>query len=60
VPDFADLLRLKLPEEEADELRRHERTGRPLGSEAFVARISKMLGRDLVPGKAGRKPKRGR
>ena len=36
---------------------RHERTGRPLGDEGFVQRLSKLLGRDLVPKKPGRKAK---
>jgi putative transposase len=60
VPDFAELLRMTLPKEEADVLRRHERTGRPLGDEAFVAKVSGLVRRDLAPGKAGRKPKKRR
>ncbi len=40
------------------ELRRHERTGRPLGSEGFRARLERMLGRVLHPARPGRKPKR--
>ena len=36
---------------------RHERTGRPLGDERFVQRLSKLLGRDLMPKKPGRKAK---
>ena len=57
VSDFADLPRMKFPREEADVLRRHERTGRPLGGDGLVERVSELLDRDLVPGKAGRKPK---
>jgi hypothetical protein len=34
---------------------RHERTGRPLGDEGFVRRVSKRIGRDLMPKKPGRK-----
>lgn len=37
---------------------RHERTGRPLGDELFVKRVSKLIGRDLMPKKPGRKKKR--
>jgi len=36
-------------------LRRHERTGRPLGSVHFLDRLEGMLGRCLRPRKAGRK-----
>ena len=46
-----------LSEEECETFRRHERTGRPLGSAAFVERIERDLGRVLRPRKAGRKPK---
>jgi len=36
---------------------RHERTGRPLGDEQFVVRLSQLIGRDLMPKKPGRKRK---
>lgn len=39
-------------------LRRHERTGRPLGSPAFVDEVENRLGRCLRRGKPGRKPRR--
>ncbi|MCP4493631.1 MAG: transposase, partial [Gammaproteobacteria bacterium] len=35
--------------------RRHTRTGRPLGDEGFVQQVSKLIGRDLIPKKPGRK-----
>ncbi len=35
--------------------RRHARTGRPLGDEGFVQQVSKLIGRDLIPKKPGRK-----
>jgi putative transposase len=38
-------------------LRRHERTGRPLGSEKFIARLERRLGRPLRRRKPGPKPK---
>ncbi len=41
-----------------DALRRHERTGRPLGSPDFVDRIETHLGRLLRPQSVGRKPTR--
>ncbi len=37
--------------------RRHERTGRPLGDEGFIRQVSKLVGRDLIPKKPGRKKK---
>ncbi len=38
-------------------LRRHERTGRVLGSEEFVESLEGALARPLKPGKRGRKPR---
>lgn len=38
-----------------EEVRKHERTGRPLGDEGFVRSVSRLLGRDLEIKKAGRK-----
>ena len=40
-----------------DEFRMHERTGRPLGTENFIERLSVQTGRDLVKKRAGRKRK---
>ncbi len=40
-----------------EEVCRHERTGRPLGSERFIRRVSQRLGRDLEIKRAGRKKK---
>jgi len=40
-----------------DDVRMHERTGRPLGSEGFVERLSRVTGRDLMKKKAGRRRK---
>ena len=39
-------------------LRRHAQTGRPLGSDEFVAEMEKRTGRGLRPGKPGRKPRK--
>ena len=51
---------LALPsEEEMNTLRKHERTGRPLGQEAFVDQIEAMLLRTLRPQKPGPKLKIG-
>jgi len=38
----------------AEKMRRHEQTGRPLGSEKFVLKLEKILDRMLLPKKAGR------
>jgi putative transposase len=44
-------------ETEIDDLRRHERTGRPLAAVPFVKRLEGLLGRPLKSKKPGRKPK---
>ncbi len=53
-----DFLRAETSLEEGDTLRRHERTGRPLGDPAFVDIMEKELGRLLRPSKVGRKPRK--
>jgi putative transposase len=57
VADFARPLAEALGAETADLLRRHARTGRPLGNEAFLRGLEEHPQRPLLPGKAGRKPK---
>ncbi|MEK7730628.1 MAG: hypothetical protein AAB385_03525 [Planctomycetota bacterium] len=48
------------PEEETiRQFRRHEATGRPVGSERFLKRLETILGRRLRPQKPGRKKKNG-
>lgn len=42
-------------ETELDEIRKHERTGRPLGTEAFLERLESTLDRHLKLGKPGPK-----
>jgi putative transposase len=42
-------------EEEIELLKKHERTGRPLGFKAFVKKVEILLGRFLQPQKASRK-----
>jgi len=58
VDDWAEYL--ASPEDEAvlETLRRHERTGRALGDEAFIGTLEAALSRSLKPGKPGRKPVR--
>ena len=55
--DWRGLLRSPLSEEEIEELRRHERTGRPLGDNRFLGRLERKLDRPLKPKKRGPKPK---
>ena len=56
VPDWAAFLKSSLPEEQLRQLREHTRTGRPLGSPAFLERLEAMVGRVLRPLKRGPKP----
>jgi len=57
VSDWPDLLASGLSDDEHAALRRGERTGRPLGSPAFVDDLERRLGRPLAPRKPGRKTK---
>ena len=50
-------LRGDTPADVAERLWRHESTGRPLGSDAFVEALEQSLGRPLRPRKRGPKPK---
>jgi putative transposase len=58
VPNWKEYLRQECSESELAALRRHERTGRPLGADRFVRKLESLLGRSLFPGKAGRKAKK--
>jgi putative transposase len=57
VPDWAAFLRGGLSDAEHEAIRAAERTGRPLGSPAFVSRLEKRLGRTLARRRPGPKPK---
>lgn len=57
VGDWRTLLSLEPDEDEMELIRRHERTGRPLGDDAFVAHLEDRLGRTLRPRKRGPKPR---
>jgi REP-associated tyrosine transposase len=46
-------------EDDVERVRGNTRTGRPLGCASFLQTLEALLGRSLVPGKRGRKPKRG-
>jgi putative transposase len=54
---WKDFLTAAILEEEILEMRRHEQTGRPLGSGSFVENLETMPGSILKPKKAGRRPK---
>ncbi len=57
VPDWRAFLAGGLEEDALETIRRHARTGRPLGTAAFLEGLEARLGRALRPGKRGRKPK---
>jgi putative transposase len=59
VGDWRTLLSLPADDDEVDALRRHQRTGRPLGEDSFVDRLEADLGRPLRRRKPGPKPRRG-
>ena len=60
VSDWREFLGEGVGEEEAELLRSRERTGRPLGDARFIARLERLLGRVLRPGKPGPKGPRKR
>jgi putative transposase len=55
VPDWQELLLSDLAPEEYETLRRHERSGRPLGSDNFMAKMENLTGRVLRRQKPGPK-----
>jgi REP-associated tyrosine transposase len=54
VDDWSSFLSEGTDEQEQALLRRHESTGRPLGSKRFIRKLEKILGRVLRPQKGGR------
>ena len=56
VPDWSAFLAEAPEDAQLETIRRHGRTGRPLGSPHFLARLETRLGRRLRPAKRGRKP----
>jgi putative transposase len=55
VGDWGLLLAAETAAEDAEAMRRHERTGRPLGEEGFIGRLEESLSRRLRRGKPGPK-----
>lgn len=54
IADWSVWLRERASDAAVDELRRHTRTGRPLGNESFVSRLELLSGRILRPKPGGR------
>jgi putative transposase len=57
IGDWRGLLNSALAEEELEEMRRHSRTGRPLGAETFLDNLEGLIGRVLKMQKGGRPKK---
>lgn len=55
--DWLDYLTQPFPTEQGVAFRRHERTGRPLGSEAFVGELERRTARSLRPPRPDPKPR---
>ena len=55
VSDWKGFLCAKPPAEDIRQLRRHERTGRPLGTKPFITNVQRALRRTLRRGKPGSK-----
>ncbi|MBS3810061.1 MAG: transposase [Desulfobacterales bacterium] len=47
-----------MPAEDEDGIKRHSKTGRPLGDDLFLETIEKLSGREVRPRKPGPKPKK--
>ncbi len=58
IDDWKEFLCSTTSEQDMKMLQQHERTGRPLGSDGFLARLEKPMGRLLKPKKPGRKSKK--
>ena len=57
VGDWAEYLALDVDEEELAQMKRHERTGRPLGNTSFISKLETQLSRFLRKRKPGPKHK---
>ena len=60
IGDWRSFLKSVVRDEELSDLRRHSRTGRPLGDERFIERLEEMVGRVLKPQTRGQQPKQRR
>jgi putative transposase len=57
IPDWREFLDGGMKDNEIKAMRRHERSGRPLGNEGFLSRLEKRVGRVLRRLKPGPKPR---
>jgi putative transposase len=57
-PDWRSILEAGDDPRSLEAIRERERSGRPLGSKAFIARLAKAAGRELEPPRRVRKPAR--
>lgn len=55
--DWSQLLEREADDSQEESFRKHEHTGRPLGSEEFLNHLEKVTGRELHKKKPGPKPK---
>ena len=58
VDDWMGFLAGGVSDEEYKALRKHERTGRPLGNTSFIGRLEEKLAKRLIPQKGGRPKKK--
>lgn len=56
VPDWRSFLLQCADDQEKKRMHYHEKTGRPMGDEAFVGMLERYLNRSLCPGMPGRRP----
>jgi REP-associated tyrosine transposase len=56
IPNWSEWLKIDPGDAENEIIRRHSRTGRPLGTRDFLVRIGNQIGRDLLPRKRGPRP----
>jgi len=56
ISDWRAYLSSEMGSGQTDTIQRHTRTGRPLGTTAFVRSLERVTGRPLLPKRAGRKP----
>ena len=55
--DWQEFLNITVTDDEISDMRKHERTGRPLCVPRFLDQLEALLGQPLKPKKPGRKPK---
>ena len=56
VSDWQAYLSNEVDSRQADSIRRHTRTGRPLGTSQFVQSLEQLTGKPMAPKRPGRKP----